>query len=149
MDDIEKHQAALLTAFAEMLRAEEAISKLKTQADEAAAKLTLAIAEQQAALGIAQYRLQKLMSETGEVEVILPGEVTDFKIGYGPSRESVKVENPDAVPDQFCKLERKPKLKEIGEHLKSLPDSERPNWARLERSEPKLQWKSIKKTAKA
>jgi hypothetical protein len=71
----------------------------------------------------------------------------DFKIGWTTPRETVKAE-PDATPDQFCKIERKPKLKEIAEHLKHLRQANLPlpNWASFERGASKLAWKAVKKT---
>jgi hypothetical protein len=89
------------------------------------------------------------MAETGKVEVLLPGAVTDFKIGWSTPRETVRVE-PDAVPDEFCKIERKPRLKEIGEYLKGLRDAGEPfpNWGGFQTGASKPAWKAVKKSTK-
>jgi hypothetical protein len=143
-----EHEQKMMAAFAKILKAEEAEQEAKLELSKAEERAKGILAKARLEAGDALREISSLMKETGEYEVILPGEVTDFKIGYGATRESVKVEDPEAVPDRFCKMERKPMLKEIGEHLKSLPESERPNWARIERPEPKLGWKAVKKTAR-
>ncbi len=129
-------------AFSAVLDAENAISDLKAQM----AKLDEEKGLQERALSAAWERVSDLMAETGEYEVLIPGSAVDYKIAYSKPRETAKVE-PDGVPDEFCKVERKPKLKEIGEHLKSLKDSglPMPNWGRLESGVSKLTWKAIKK----
>lgn len=145
---IQEHQQKLIRAFAEVLKAEDAMSAAKAKLAEVTTPLEIAANQAEHALGVAWVEVQKLMAETGEVEVRLLGSVTDYKIGWSNPPERVKAE-PDATPDEFCKIERKPKLKEIGVHLKELRDSGQPlpNWASLERGEPKLVWKAVKKGA--
>ncbi len=83
------------------------------------------------------------MADTGEYEVNIPGEYCDYKIYYTTPRESVKVADADSVPDEFCKLVRTPKLKEIGEYIR---DAETPpNWASIQLGEPKLTYKLEKR----
>jgi len=146
--DAEEHQQALMTAFIALLAAEdeERTARAAIKAAQEANAAALRHAEQAQAEAWAE--IARLMAETGEVEVVLPDETHDYKIGYGTSRESVKAD-PDACPDEFVKVERKPKLKEIGDHLKALRDkgAAAPNWARLEKSEPKLSWTLVKKGA--
>lgn len=141
-----EHEQKLMAAFARILKAEEAEAEAKAELARHEVHANGVVTRAMLQAADAWKEIQSLMNETGEYEVLLPGEVTDFKIGYGSTREVVKVENPDAVPDEFCKLERKPMLKEIGEHIRSLPEEQRPNWARLERTEAKLGWKAVKKS---
>lgn len=77
-----------------------------------------------------------------EESVIVKGGYQNWKISYTKPRGKVKVTNIDAVPDEFVKIEKKPKLKEIGEYLDEHGLS---NWAEIETSEPKIQIKGIKK----
>lgn len=144
--DIQQHQQRLLQAFGVVLTAEDAVSAVKRRQDEAVTLLQQERNQAEAMLATAWAEVQKLMVETGEVEVVLPGEATDFKIAWSTPRETVKVE-PDAVPDEFCKIERKPRLKEIGEYLKGLRDSKLdfPNWGSFKTGASKLGWKAIKK----
>ena len=116
---------------------------------EATTLLGMKVTGAENALSQAWEAVQKLMAETGEPEVLLPGAVTDYKIAPSTPRETVKVESPDAVPDEFCKIERKPRLKEIGEFMKGLRDQNLPlpNWARFEHGASKLGWKAVKKHA--
>jgi hypothetical protein len=149
MDYIEEHQRQLLSAFGAVLVAEEKVSEVKRRQDDVTTLLQQERNGAETALDLAWVEVEKLMAETGEVEVILPGEVTDFKISWSTARETVKVEA-EAVPDEFCKTERKPKLKEIGEYLKGLRDGNIafPNWASFQTGSAKLGWKAIKRNNK-
>lgn len=94
-------------------------------------------------------RIAVLMAETGEVEVILPDHAHDYRIGYTATPEVADVPDPDAVPDEFCKVERSPRRKEILDHLKSLRDAGQPlpNWASITRNPGRLAYKLVKKGA--
>lgn len=81
------------------------------------------------------------MKANGVLEDIIQGKLHNYKIAYQKQPERVVVEA-DAVPDEYCKIERKPKLAEIKAMLQ---DGAQTNWAKLERSEPKLNWKMVKK----
>ncbi len=148
MDDTQNHQQSLLAAFAKVLCAEERISTGKAKLAEVTTTLKGDIAEGELALQDAWKEIEQLLGETGEYEVLLPGTVTDYKIGWSRASERISAD-PDATPDEFCKIERKPKLKEIGDHLKALRDTGQalPNWASFERGEPKLGWKAVKHKA--
>jgi hypothetical protein len=88
----------------------------------------------------AMIKVRDLMNHDGVLEDTINGKFIDYKLYYTTPRESVKVDA-EAVPDKFCKIERKPKLKEIGDLIR---ESEAPpNWARFELSEPKLTYKAI------
>ncbi len=82
------------------------------------------------------------MEANGLLEDTIEGDYCDYVIYTTTGRESVKVENPDAVPDEFCKLERKPKLTEIKKHIQ---EGNQVNWACIERGEGKLTYKIKKK----
>jgi len=145
MDDIEKHEEAMLCAFARVRMAEDSIAGIKSEL--ARLKDDQGLHERE--LESAWQAMAQLMADTGEVEVILPDTSIDYKIAYSTPRETVKAD-PDATPDEFCKIERKPKLVEIGKHLNQLRDSGQPlpNWAQFEAGANKLTWKAIKKTKK-
>lgn len=144
MDDFKKQ---LMIAFAEYLRAANQHSQAKQVLDEAVQPLQDAVNKASIAEGDAWRAVEHLMRENGVAEEIIPGDTIDYKLAYSAGRESVSVENPDAVPDQFCKIERKPKMKEIGDHLKYLASHDQPwpNWASITKSQPKLNWKTVKK----
>jgi hypothetical protein len=150
-DPIAEHQQTLTRAFNALLVAEDVARAAQKDIEREKTRAQLIANEVEAKVCEARAALEQLMAETGEVEIILPGKVNDYKIGYSTPRESVKVETPSAVPEEFCKLELKPKLKEIGEHLKALRDAGKPlpNWASLEKGTPKLQWTSVKKSGKS
>lgn len=149
MTEVEQHERRMLAAFAKVLQAEEAISDVKRRKAEAETLLQHELNGRESDLAAAWGEIKKLLDESGEFEVLLPGEATDFKIGWSTPRETVKAE-PDATPDEFCKIERKPKLKEIADHLKQLRAAglSLPNWASVQLGEPKLTWNAVKKTTK-
>lgn len=147
----EQHQAALLTAFAAVLKAEHYVAEVKAELAEKTARMKADIAEGEGELAAAWAAIAALMAETGEVEVTLPGAATDYRIGWSTPRESVVVEDPAAVPDEWVEVERKPKKAEIAKHLKLLRDHQNmpfPNWGKLEAGERSLQWKAVKRVAR-
>ncbi len=149
MDAIQEHEQKMLDAFGAVLRAEDRVFTVKKRQADAEAAFALERGEAETSLRLAWDEVQKLMGGTGEPEVTLPGTVTDYKIGWSKPPERVKT-IADAVPDEFVKTERVPKLKEIGDHLKELRSkgADLPNWASLERGEPKLGWKAVKRINK-
>ena len=136
------HEEQLMQHFAKVLKADAAIAEAKTKKQEAEAKAKLAINAAEKQARDAWDAIEALMKETGEYEVLLPDNHIDYKICYTTPRQSVKVDE-SAVPDEFVRIERKPKLKEIGDYLKTLDTP--PNWASFERGEPKLTYKAVKK----
>lgn len=136
------HEQKIMMHFAKVLKADAAIAEAKTAKQEAEAKAKLAINAAEAKAREAWDAIEAIMTETGEYEMLLPDNHIDYKISYTTPRQSVKVDE-SAVPDEFVKIERKPKLKEIGEYLKT--QDTLPNWASFERGEAKLTYKAIKK----
>jgi hypothetical protein len=149
-DPIAEYQQALTQAFNALLVAEDVARSAMKDLEREKTRAQLVANEAEAKVCQARAALEQLMTETGEVEVILPGKVTDYKIGYSTPRESVKVDA-EAVPDHYCKIERKPELKKIGEYMKALRQAGQalPNWAGFEKGTPKLQWTSVKKSGKS
>lgn len=143
--DAQEHQESLIQAFAEVLKAEVSLSAAKSALAQTVIPLQQAVNQSEHLLGKAWEGVERLLAETGEYEVLLPGSITDYKIGWSNPPERVKAD-PEATPDEFCKIERKPKLTEIKEYLKGLraEGMPLPNWASFERGEPKLGWKALK-----
>lgn len=146
---MDEHTQKICQAFAEVVNLESWLAEKEKAKADAEAKHKQSVNEAKAALDAATSALEALIKESGEYEVLIEGKVTDFKISFQEGRESVKAD-PDATPDEFCKIERKPKLKEIGDHLKNLRDAGQPlpNWASFEKGATKLAWKAIKKSTK-
>jgi hypothetical protein len=144
---IETHEDAMMEAFVSVLKAEDRIRHAKSELDAVKARVEPEIAAGESELRNAWLAVQALMGETGEVEVVLPGTACDYCIGFDTPREAVKVDDPSAVPDEWVEIERNAKKKEIAKYLKGLRDTGRamPNWAALERGEPKLSWRAVKK----
>lgn len=82
--------------------------------------------------------IESEMRENGITEETINGSLFDYKIYFTSGRESIKIDNIDAVPDEFCKIERKPKLKEIKDHIDS---GNKINWANVEIGKGKLTYK--------
>lgn len=140
-----EHTVKLTEALGRIIGAEQEIAACKQEMNEMKSRSAKAEKVIEAAWG----EIAALLAETGEYEVLLPGRANDYKIGYGPPRESVEIIDEEAVPDQFVKLERNPMRKEIGEHLKGLRETGEamPNWARLEKGERRLTYRLVKKGA--
>lgn len=140
--EISLHEEYLSAAFDTLLSAEMESSRIDGEMTKATALLKIQKAEADTAVVNAWQAIKSLMDETGEAEVVLAaGNGTWNKIYYTTARENLKVEA-DAVPDEFCKIERKPKLREIGEYLKTTDNL--PNWCRYEKGESKLAWRNVK-----
>lgn len=138
----------LMESFAKVLKAEDAAREAKARLQEMTSVLEREVTLAEQAMAAAWQEVQDHLAETGEYEVTLPGSVTDYKLYWTTPSQRVKVE-PEAVPDEFCKVERKPKLKEIAEALKKWREAgdPLPNWARFEAGASKLAWKAVKKAA--
>lgn len=132
-------------AFQAVLAAENELAEIKTKLDEVSTLLGNAKNGAEKRLADAWLEVEKMMAENGEYESIIVGQEIDYKICYTTPRQSVKIVNAEAVPDEYCKIERKPKLKEIGDLLKAGLQT---NYATLEYGDKKLQWKAIKKGQK-
>lgn len=129
---IEDHLKAWLAADAK-------IQKIKTSIDD----LTMDLSDAKKEAETAKFAVQEEMATTGEYEVNIPGEYCDYRIYFTSIRSSIKVSSPESVPDEFCKIERIPKLTEIKEYLSKTDTL--PNWAVVESSVPKLTYKIQKK----
>ena len=90
-----------------------------------------------------------IMEKTGEVEVVLPGENVDYVVRWTTPRESVKIVDIRAVPDEYLNepAERTAKKKEIGLYIKECRKLNKPlpNWAVMEKGKSELTWGSRKK----
>ena len=127
--------------FMAVLEAEKAVAEASNKLAQAQTLFGQVKAKAEHQLALAWAAFEADMKEGGEYEVFIEDITHDYKIAYQKGREKVIIADESAVPDEFCKIERKPKLREIAEHLKTAQT----NWAKFERSEPKLQWKIVKK----
>jgi serine/threonine-protein kinase len=139
------HREALQAAFAAVLRAEqeerEAEAAVRAVRDQVEAVLQRSRQAQADSWEV----IAKLMAQTGESEVVLPGDQCDYKIALSSAPEKVAVPDVSAVPEEFLKKE--PKRKEILDHLKKLRDAGEPmpDWATITRGAGSLCYKPVKK----
>lgn len=119
------------------LEADRAIAEIKSQM----AKLSAEKATYERAAEEARIALSDEMAANGVTEDLIEGELVNYKLYFPTPRESVKVDA-DAVPEEFCKIERVPRLKEIKEHIDA---GNQVNWASIQLGESKLSYKVIKK----
>jgi prefoldin subunit 5 len=142
----EEHDQKLMEAFVEVLHAEERLRAYKTQLSEVEAEVKPMINRTQAEIEKAWQAVQEIMAESGEYEALLPGTGNDYKIAFSKGVEVV-VGDAEAAPDEWVKVERSLKKKELLPHLKELRDAGQPlpNWARIERSESKIGYRLVKK----
>jgi hypothetical protein len=124
--------------LARWIAADAKISNLKERIAELEAEKQLQEREAQDAAS----QIKKEMLENGVTEDLIEGEHINYKIHFATPRGSVKCPSSDAVPDDFCKIERKPELTKI---KKFLDEGNQVNWATVEFSEPKITYKLVKK----
>ena len=142
--EISIHEEYIQAAFDSVLQAEADLVEVEGRLSKAVALLKTEKAIAEGRVLMAWKAVKALMDETGEAELMLPANGGTWnKVYYTTPRQKVIVDD-DAVPDEFCKIERKPKLREIGEMLESGASV---NWARYETGESKLAWKNVKKGA--
>lgn len=141
------HTQAMIDAFAEIVRKEQYISAGKTELANVKTQIETDIAQAETELEALWDGFAKLMEESGEFEVVLPGVADDYKIGWSKPRQSVKADA-EAAPDEFVRIERKAKLKEIGDHMADLiaRGDPLPNWCSFQEGNRKLGWKAVKRT---
>jgi len=121
--------------------AENALKEAAGKEKERAHEVQRTLAALEVAAVDARNAVDAYMKEHGLIEDVIKSGSIDYRISYSAPRLSVKVDDA-AVPDAFCSVVRKPKLKEIGDFLKSGGQA---NWARFEAGESKIQWSVVKK----
>lgn len=122
--------------FKEWVEADNAVHEIGEKIGLLEAELNRA----KAAATEAMIKVRDMMNHDGLVEDTVHGALVDYKIYFTTPKESVKVLDANAVPDELCKIERKPMLREIG---KLISEGATPNWAVVEIGTPKLIYKAI------
>lgn len=84
--------------------------------------------------------LSKYIAEHGPQEIDVDGYI--YKVRQTTPQGRLVVPDVEAVPDEWVKVEKKPKLKEIKDHIKET--GEVFNWCAIEYGEPSVTY-SIKK----
>ena len=140
MTDLALRDQMLHAAFTEVLTQERLAAQAQSELMAVTCEIKIRIGKAERAQEAAWAQIAEMMKETGEVEILIPGEGCNYKLAYSAVRQSVEV-NEDAVPKEYCKEVLKPKLKEIKEMLESGTAC---NWARFKESEPKLTWRAVK-----
>ncbi len=119
------------------LEADAKIAEIKSQMS----KLSDEKSTYERAAEEARIALDDEMAANGVTEDTIEGELVNYKLSYTTPRQSVKADA-EATPDDFCKIERVPKLKEIKEFLDA---GNQVNWASIQLGESKLTYKVVKK----
>jgi hypothetical protein len=142
---IAAQQAALRTAFAAVLRAEQEEREAEAAIRAVREQYEPALRRSRQAQEDYWKEIAKLMGQTGEAEVIVPGDHCDYKIALSSAPEKVDVSDVNVVPEEFLKKE--PKRKEILDYLKKLREAGAPlpHWATITRGSGSLGYKPVKK----
>lgn len=128
--------------FDKILQTEEALSLAKSELQKATIIFGNIVSEKQSALDAAWKEMEAHMTATGEFELEFPAPAgLKYIVNWSTPRQSVKIVDDAAVPDEFCRVKREPDKKKIKEELES---GKAHNWASLEYGEKHLQWRSIK-----
>ena len=131
--------------FAELLKAEQELAEIKAQANNIANEWTVKVQNANYKHEAAKAVMQEYMESNGVTEEVFVGDSVDYKVCFTTPRETVDTPDVDALPDEFARIKKEPKKKELLEHIKSLPEHERPNWATLKLGEKSLTWRLVKK----
>lgn len=144
MSETEEHLTKL---FSEWIKAEELLHEAEKRLSETSQVLQLEVNGLSSKVKRVREEIGEVLQKNGVLETIIPGKVMDYKVYFPTPKESVKVEDVNAVPDEWCRVERKANLKEIGEYMKGLRevDAPLPNWAIFQTGETKVSWKAVKK----
>lgn len=118
------------------LEADNKISELEAEKK----NIEASIKSQKREAESARLAITAYMRENGLVKDIIEGEYCNYTLTFPKLRGSLKC-NPEAVPDEFCDIIRKPKLKEIREYITNNPV----NWASIEFGEEELIYSISKK----
>jgi hypothetical protein len=130
------------TQFQIILQHEENLSKAKTELQKATTLFGQAVNGAEKKLADAWKEMEAYMASTGEFELEFPAPAGQkYVVNWSTPRQSVKVVDDAAVPDEFCRVKREPDKKKIKEELES---GKAHNWASLEYGEKHLQWRSVK-----
>lgn len=133
----------LKDAFVEYLEAEREIARLEEEKKQADFEMARFLAEAKANLAKCEENCTRIMRETGVVEEIVEGQLSNFKLGFSTPRRTVDIVDVDAVPDEWVKTERKPMKKEIMAEFKDAASL--PNWLQWKEGVSKFQWNVVKK----
>lgn len=133
--------------FSVVLTEEMNLSRLEAELREETNRFKRRIAEANARLEKAWAEMESAMKKAGKESIRLPDSIDDYLVSYSTPAQKVKVLDVGAIPEAYVKIEKTPKLREIGAFLKSCAENKipLPNWAGFERGEPKLQWRRVKK----
>lgn len=129
-----------------LIAAEQMLAEIECEKRDAVFAFDARIADANAVLADAQAALDAYMRDNGLTRDKIEGGTVDYVIEWSKPRESVKVLDADAVPDELCSFVRKPRLKDVGEWLRA--QTVQPNWAVIEKGQPRAVWKTVKKGSK-
>jgi hypothetical protein len=117
--------------------AQEAIAKKELD------KATAIYRNTQNNVNLAWDDIDAYMQETGEIEIILQGAMTDFKICRTPITTTLDIIDVEAVPEEFVRIKKEPDKTAIN---KAYKDCELlPNWLTPKHGGGSLTWKTVKK----
>lgn len=128
--------------FKAVLECEADLSAAKTELQKATTLFGQRVNGCEKKLADAWKEVESYMASTGEYEMEFPAPAGQkYVVGWSTPRQSVKIVDDAAVPDEFCRIKREPDKKKIKEELES---GKAHNWASLEYGEKHLQWRSVK-----
>lgn len=139
---VAKKSKSIEAIFAALLVSEQKLAAAKTELQKATTILGNEVSAAEQELTLAWHEIETHMKETGEFELEFPAPAGQkYVINWSTPRQSVKIVDEAAVPDEFCRIKREPDKKKIKEELES---GKTHNWASMEFGEKHLQWRSVK-----
>lgn len=134
---------ALEEAFQRWLSTDNAIYDIKGKIDKLQTELLRAKIDANNAMLEVKDMVDTMRIEDGVIDPVIHGEYSDYEIYYTRPKTSVKIGDPEALPDHLRKAIYEPKLREIGDELGKIAKAggDAPNWASKELGTPKLTYK--------
>lgn len=133
----------LKEAFVNLRAAEDDLTRLEGEKKQADFEMEQFMATAKADVAKWEGECARIMRENGVIEDTIEGVVSNYKLFFGTPRRTVDIVDEDAVPDEFVKVERKPKKAEITKAFKDAVSL--PNWLQWKDGESKFQWRPVKK----
>jgi len=128
--------------FKAVLDCEAELSEAKAELQKATTLFGQRVNGCEKKLADAWKEVEDYMTSTGEYELSFPAPAGQaYIVNYSTPRQSVKITDDDAVPDELCRIKREPDKKKIKEELEN---GKAFNWASLQYGEKHLQWRCVK-----
>lgn len=133
----------LKEAFVKLREAEDELHRLECEKKQADDEMAAFLDRAKSDIERYENICATIMRENGVLEDVVEGLVSNYKLYFGSPRRTIDIVDENAVPDEWVKIERKPKKREIANAFKDAASL--PNWLQWKEGEGRFQWRPVKK----